>query len=81
MKDFRSLMVWEKARGLTLKIYTLTESFPKHEMYGVMRQIRRAAVSISTNIAEGCGKDSDAELKRYCLIVMGSSSELKYFYF
>jgi four helix bundle protein len=78
MKDFRSLKVWEKAHGLTLKIYKVTEAFPKHEIYGVTSQIRRATVSIPTNIAEGCGKDSDAELKRYCLIAMGSSSELEY---
>ncbi|MBL8098660.1 MAG: four helix bundle protein [Anaerolineales bacterium] len=78
MKDFRSLKVWEKSHGLNLKIYKVTESFSKHEMYGVTSQIRRAAVSIPTNIAEGCGKDSDAELKRYCLIAMGSSSELGY---
>jgi four helix bundle protein len=78
MKDFRSLKVWEKAHELTLKIYKITDSFPKQEIYGVTNQIRRAAVSIPTNIAEGCGKDTDPELKRYCLIAMGSSSELEY---
>lgn len=78
MKDFRSLKVWEKAHELTLKIYQITDSFPKQEIYGVTSQIRRAAVSIPTNIAEGCGKDTDPELKRYCLIAMGSSSELEY---
>jgi len=78
MKDFRSLKVWEKAHALTLVIYKSTESFPKQEMYALTSQIQRAAVSIPANIAEGCGKDSDAELKRYCLIAMGSSSELEY---
>lgn len=78
MKDFRSLKVWEKAHELTLKIYKTAESFPKQEMYGITSQIQRAAVSVPTNIAEGCGKDSDPELKRYCLIAMGSSSELEY---
>lgn len=78
MKDFRSLLVWEKAHTLVLKIYKITESFPKHEVYGITSQVRRAAVSVPTNIAEGCGKDTDAELKRYCLMAMGSSSELEY---
>jgi four helix bundle protein len=78
MKDFRSLKVWEKAHELTLKIYKSTESFPKHEIYRVTSQLQRAAVSIPTNIAEGCGKDSDAELKRFFVIAMGSSSELEY---
>ena len=78
MKDFRSLKVWEKAHELALKIYQITELFPKQEIYGVTSQIRRAAVSIPTNIAEGCGKDTDPELKRFLLIAMGSSSELEY---
>ncbi|MBN8582290.1 MAG: four helix bundle protein [Anaerolineae bacterium] len=78
MKDFRSLKVWEKSHDLVLKIYKETEAFPKHELYGMTSQIRRAATSIPTNIAEGAGKDGDAEFKRYCLIAMGSSSELEY---
>lgn len=78
MKDFRTLKVWEKSHALTLTIYKATDLFPKQEMYGLTSQIQRAAVSIPTNIAEGCGKDSDAELKRYFLIAMGSSSELEY---
>jgi four helix bundle protein len=78
MKDFRSLKVWEKSHELTLQVYKATDSFPKHELYGVTSQIRRAAVSVPTNIAEGCGKDSDGELKRYFLIAMGSASELEY---
>ena len=78
MKDFRSLKVWEKAHALTLAIYKSTEEFPKQEMYALTNQIQRAAVSIPANIAEGCGKDSDAELKRYFLISMGSASELEY---
>ena len=78
MKGFRTLKVWEKAHALTLAIYKSTESFPKQEMYALTSQIQRAAVSIPANIAEGCGKDSDAELKRYLLISMGSASELEY---
>jgi four helix bundle protein len=78
MKDFRTLKVWEKAHALTLAIYKSTANFPKQEMYALTSQIQRAAVSIPANIAEGCGKDSDAELKRYFLISMGSASELEY---
>ena len=78
MKDFRTLKVWEKAHTLTLAIYKATEKFPKHELYALTNQIQRAAVSVPTNIAEGCGKDSDAELNRYFVIAMGSSSELEY---
>jgi len=78
MKDFRTLKVWEKAHALTLAVYKVTEKFPKQELYALTNQIQRAAVSIPTNIAEGCGKDSDAELKRYFVIAMGSSSELEY---
>ena len=78
MKDFRTLKVWDRSHSLTLEVYKATENFPKHEIYGLTSQIQRAVVSIPTNIAEGCGKDSDAELKRYFLIAMGSSSELEY---
>ena len=78
MKDFRTLKVWEKAHALTLSIYKATEKFPKQELYSLTNQIQRAAVSVPANIAEGCGKDSDAELKRYFVISMGSASELEY---
>jgi four helix bundle protein len=64
MKDFHTLKVWEKAPAVTLSIYKCTEQFPKHELYSLTNQIQRATVSIPANIAEGCGKDSDAELKR-----------------
>lgn len=78
MKDFRSLKVWGKAHMLTLAVYKSTEQFPKQELYSLTNQVQRAAVSIPANIAEGCGKDSDRELKRYFTIAMGSASELEY---
>lgn len=62
MKDFRGLSVWKQAHLLALDVYRVTESFPKHELFGLTSQIRRAAASIPTNIAEGCGRDADAEL-------------------
>jgi four helix bundle protein len=78
MKDFRTLKVWEKSHRLVLAIYKATKPFPKNELYGITSQLQRSAVSVPTNIAEGCGKDSDAELGRYFKIAMGSSSELEY---
>lgn len=78
MKDFRQLQVWHKAHQLTLTLYQLTASFPRHEIYGLTSQIRRAAVSIPSNLAEGCGRDGDAELARFCSIARGSASELEY---
>jgi four helix bundle protein len=78
MKDFRSLKVWEKAHLLTLKIYKVTEKFPREELYGLISQIRRAYVSIPTNIAEGCVRSSDADFSRFLYIALGSTSELEY---
>ena len=78
MKDFRSLKVWEKAHSFTLEIYGLTRLFPKEELYGLTSQIRRASSSIPTNIAEGCGRGSDADFKRFLQIAFGSASETEY---
>jgi four helix bundle protein len=78
MRDFRTLKVREKSHTLTLDIYRITASFPKSELYGLTSQIRRASASIPANIAEGCGRDGDAELARFFQIAMGSASELEY---
>jgi four helix bundle protein len=78
MKDFRNLKVWEKAHQLALTLYTLTASFPRQEIFGLASQIRRAASSIPSNIAEGCGRQGDAELARFCVIARGSATELEY---
>lgn len=78
MKDFRELKVWEKAHGLTLAVYRITTDFPIDERYGLASQLRRAASSIPANIAEGCGRQGDAELARFVQIAMGSASELEY---
>ncbi len=79
MRDFRKLAVWEKGHQLVLGVYQVTESFPSSELYGLTSQMRRTAVSIPANIAEGCGKGSEAELARYMVISMGSASELEYY--
>lgn len=78
MKDFRSLKVWHKSHQLTLCIYQVTALFPKEELYGLAKQIRRASASIPANIAEGCGRGTDAEFARFVQIAMGSASELEY---
>ena len=78
MKDFRNLEVWGKAHQTTLAVYKHTGSFPKEEMFGITNQMRRASVSVPSNIAEGCGRGSDAELSRFSQIAMGSASELEY---
>lgn len=78
MRNFRELKVWEKAHRLTLSVYHVTRRFPAEELYGLTSQMRRSSASISTNIAEGCGRDGDAELARFLQIAMGSASELEY---
>ena len=78
MKDFHKLNVWEKAHKLALSIYLLTKKFPKDELYGLTSQMRSSATSIPANIAEGCGRDSQAELTHFFTMAMGSSSELEY---
>ena len=78
MKDFRELQVWQKAHRLTLAVYQLTATFPREELYGITSQLRRCACSIPANLAEGCGRNGDAELARFCSIAAGSASELEY---
>jgi four helix bundle protein len=78
MEDFKDLKVWTKAHQLTLAIYHCTRRFPRDEIYGLTSQIRRASASIGANIAEGCGRRSDPEMKRFIQISRGSASELEY---
>ena len=78
MKDFRQLKVWEKSHHLALAIYKETKKFPKEEVYGLTSQIRRASISIPTNIAEGCGLNTDKGFARFLQIAMGSASETEY---
>ena len=70
--------MWLKGHGLTLAVYGVTGRFPKHELYGLTSQMRRSCASIPANIAEGCGRDGDAELARFLRLVAGSVSELEY---
>lgn len=77
MEDFKDLKVWRKAHELTVIIYERTRSFPRDELYGLTSQIRRASGSIGANIAEGCGRRSDPEMRRFIQIARGSASELE----
>ena len=79
MGDFTKLAVWKKAHELTLHIYRETSRWPRHELFGLTSQSRRAAVSVPANLAEGCGKNSDAELARHARDSLGSASELSYY--
>src|SRR6266481_1777306 len=78
MKDFHELKVWQKAHQLTLAVYQITATFPREELYGLTSQLRRSCSSIPANLAEGCGRDSDGELKRFVDIAHGSASETEY---
>ena len=78
MKDFRQLKVWEKSHHLALEVYKATATFPKEELYGITSQLRRASISIPTNIAEGCGRNTNADFARFLQIAMGSASETEY---
>jgi four helix bundle protein len=78
MKDFRQLSIWQRSHQLTLAIYKLTRTFPDHERYGVTAQLRRSMASVPANIAEGSGRDTEAELKRFLDIAHGSASETDY---
>ncbi len=78
MQDFHNLKVWQRSHQLVLLVYKATAKFPKDELYGLTSQIRRAAVSIPANIAEGCVRGGDPEFSRFLYIAQGSASELDY---
>ncbi len=78
MRNYRDFEVWEKAHKLTLLLYKTSRSFPKEEFYGLTSQLRRSAMSMGANLAEGCGRQTTPELARFVRIAMGSASELDY---
>ena len=77
-ENFDKLLVWQRAHSLVLKIYEVTNSFPKEEIWGLTSQIRRAAVSVPSNIVEGKARGSRKDFKRFLLIARGSLEEVKY---
>ena len=78
MKGFRNLIVWQKSHQLALAIYEVTKSFPSEEKFGLISQIRRACLSIPTNIAEDTGRKSEKETIQFFSIARGSANEVDY---
>ncbi len=77
LKNYKELKVWQKSYGLCLEVYRITKGFPKQETYGLTSQIRRSAVSIPSNIAEGYGRKTTADYLRFLYIAYGSVCELE----
>ena len=78
-KSFRDVIAWQKAHQFVLMVYRLTESFPKHELFGLTSQLRRAAVSIAANIAEGFAREGHADKLRFYNIALASLEECDYY--
>lgn len=78
MKNFKELDIWQKGNEMAIEIFNLTKTFPSEEKYDLTSQMRRSSQSVPTNIAEGCGRNSQKELLRFCSIAMGLASELEY---
>lgn len=78
MRDFHELNVWRKAHQFSLEIYRQTQDFPSEERFGLTSQLRRAAVSVASNIAEGCGRDGERDFARFLSIAAGFASEVEY---
>lgn len=76
MNDFRKLEIWQLSKDLSLSIYKVTELFPDHERFGLINQIRRCAISIPSNIAEGSSRTSKVDFNRFITIALGSAYEL-----
>jgi four helix bundle protein len=77
LRDFNDLEVWRCAHVFTLELYKVTAKFPRHEMYGLTSQLRRGAVSIEANIAEGAGKKTSADFAHFLQIAFGSANEIQ----
>ena len=77
MHTYKDLIVWQKSVELVVAVYTLTEGFPREEIYGLTAQMRRSAVSIPSNIAEGKLRRAEKELRQFLLIAFGSGGELE----
>jgi four helix bundle protein len=78
-KSFEDLLVWQRAHRLVLEIYRVTGSFPRHEMYGLVTQLQRAAVSVPANVAEGFRRRGKADKLRFLNIAQGSLAESRYY--
>ncbi len=77
MRNFRELMIWQKAMDIVVCVYKLSASLPKDETYGLKSQLQRAAVSIPSNIAEDCSRNTEPDFKRFLEVAIGSAYELE----
>ncbi len=77
MHNFQKLKVWQEALEISVSVFEITRNFPKDEMYGLIAQMRRSAVSIASNIAEGAGRNSNGEFNYFLGMAVGSSYELE----
>ncbi|MBN2483726.1 MAG: four helix bundle protein [Candidatus Omnitrophica bacterium] len=77
-KGYKKLLVWQKANELAKQVYMITKQFPKEEIYGITSQLRRAALSIPTNIVEGTGRQGKRELNQFANVALGSLFETEY---
>lgn len=78
MSNYKNLIIWQKSDELAFQVYKLTDKFPKHELFGITSQLRRAVLSIPTNIVEGYNRKSKKELHRFIDIALGSLAETEY---
>jgi four helix bundle protein len=78
VRDFKTLKVWQKAHQLVLDVYRQSRRFPPDQRFGLTAHLLRSAVSIPSNIAEGCGREGDKEMARFLSVAAGSASETEY---
>ena len=76
-KSFRDLKVWHLSMDLTMLVYALTSEFPRHEVYGLSSQMRRASVSIASNLAEGSARSTKKDFRQFVVVARGSNAELQ----
>ena len=77
LNSYKNLIVWQRSMELVVEIYSLTQKFPKEELYGISSQMKRCAISIPSNIAEGRRRDGKKEFRRFLIIAYGSGAELE----
>ncbi len=77
-RNYRNIKAWQYADDLTVQVYSKTKSFPKEELYGLVSQVRRAVVSVATNIVEGASRETDKDFARFLVIARASLAEVEY---
>lgn len=77
MRNFRELKIWQKGMDIVVEVYKLTSLLPAEEKFGLKSQLQRAAISIPSNIAEGCGRGTEADFKRFLEFAIGSAFEIE----